>query len=305
MNHTTVLLNEAIDALNIKKNGIYIDCTLGGGGHSSTIHQKLSDGLLISLDQDQFAIDYVKDKFGVHRNWIIEYANFESIDIVVNNNGFEKVDGILYDLGVSSFHFDDEERGFSYKYDATLDMRMDKSKEFSAYNVVNDYSFQDLVKILRVYGEEKFATSITRNILKAREVTPIKTTFELVDIIKSSLPMKELSKKGHPAKKTFQAIRIAVNQELDVLEKSLRKAIKLLNNDGYLVVISFQSLEDRIVKHIFREVSTIPFDPVDLRIQTAKPVYKMVNKKIITPKEEEIINNNRSHSAKMRILKKC
>ena len=249
--HITVLLNEAVDGLNIKPDGTYVDCTLGGGGHSGLILSKLSEnGKLYSFDQDITAINFNKDKFKEENelgkiNFI--KSNFRNISEELNKRNILGVDGILYDLGVSSPQFDNADRGFSYNYDAPLDMRMDQSQSLTARDVVNDWSYEQLVRIFFRYGEEKFAKSIARRIEKVRQQTPIETTGQLVDLIKEAIPAKARRKGGHPAKKTFQAIRIAVNDELGALEESLEQALDLLNPGGRISVITFQSLEDRLV----------------------------------------------------------
>jgi len=251
--HISVLLNESLDYLNIKEDGIYVDCTLGGGGHSFEILSRLETGHLYAFDQDEYAISRATEKLDtLHKNYTIIKNNFVNIKEALANIGVEKVDGILYDLGVSSFQFDIPERGFSYNYDAPLDMRMNQNQELTAEVIVNEYSFHDIMHILQRYGEEKNAKLIARKIELVRKEKPIKTTFDLVAVIKSALPSKVLNKKGHPAKKTFQALRIAVNDELQVFEKSLEKAFGLLNPEGRIVVITFHSLEDRIAKTMMK-----------------------------------------------------
>ena len=251
--HKSVLLEESIDGLNIKENGVYVDCTLGFGGHSSEILKRLKKGLLIAIDQDDMAIKASKERLSkISDNYEIIKCNFVRMKEELLKRGISKVDGILFDLGVSSPQLDIDERGFSYHHDAKLDMRMDQSKEFSAYDVVNTYDYDKLVKIFREYGEEKYAISIAKQIIKYRENKPIETTLELVDIIKSGMPYKAM-RDSHPARKVFQAIRIEVNDELNVLEKALEDAISLLNVNGRICVITFHSLEDRIVKNIFRK----------------------------------------------------
>lgn len=302
MKHVTVLLNEAVENLNIKEDGIYVDATLGGGGHSSLILSKLTTGKLICFDQDEFAINQAREKLSkINNNFIIIKSNFVNLKRRLEEYGIIGIDGIIYDLGVSSFQFDDEERGFSYNYDARLDMRMDRTQELSAYEIVNSYSYEQIVEILFRYGEENFARKIASSIISSR---PVETTFELVEAIKKALPMKVLMTKGHPAKKTFQALRIAVNDELRVFEKSLYQAIDLLNKQGRVVVISFHSLEDRICKTIFKEKSTINIPKNIPIIVTEKPVLNLISKKPILPSQEEIEANNRAHSAKMRVAEK-
>ena len=304
MEHKTVLLNEAIEYLCIKEDGIYVDCTLGGAGHSSLILSKLKKGHLYSFDQDEYAIKVSKERLDkIGKNYTIIKSNFVNIKEELNKLGIDKVDGILYDLGVSSFQFDDESRGFSYNSDAKLDMRMNQDNKLSAYEVVNEYSYNDLVKIFYMYSEEPFSKQIARKIEEARKTKKIETTFELVDVIKSALPQKVLNSKGHPAKRVFQALRIEVNDELKVFEKSLADAIDMLNSDGRIVVISFHSLEDRIAKDMFREVTTIN-TPKNLPVMPEEAKYELVNKHVITASEEELLENNRAHSAKMRVLRK-
>lgn len=308
--HITVLLNEAVDGLNIKPDGTYVDCTLGGGGHSGLILSKLSEnGKLYSFDQDITAINFNKDKFKEENelgkiNFI--KSNFRNISEELNKRNILGVDGILYDLGVSSPQFDNADRGFSYNYDAPLDMRMDQSQSLTARDVVNDWSYEQLVRIFFRYGEEKFAKSIARRIEKVRQQTPIETTGQLVDLIKEAIPAKARRKGGHPAKKTFQAIRIAVNDELGVLEESLEQALDLLNPGGRISVITFQSLEDRLVKVMFKQKTSLPELPPGLPVipDSQKVEYKLITRKPIVPSEDEITHNNRAHSAKLRIIEK-
>lgn len=305
MYHKSVLLNEVIDNLNIKEDGIYVDATLGYAGHSSKILSKLTKGHLYGFDQDDFAITKSKEKLStISNNYTIIRSNFSNLKEELRGKNITSIDGILFDLGMSSVQIDDKTRGFSFKQDAKLDMRMDTTSSFSAYDVVNTYSYQDLVRILRDYGEEKYATSIARNIEKSRNIKPIVTTFELVDIIKSSMPMKAM-REGHPAKRTFQAIRIEVNHELEVLETGLRQALDLLNINGRCCVITFQSLEERIVKNIYREYSSIPSEMKNLPYIPEKylPKYKIVSK-TITPSKEELEENSRSHSARLRVIER-
>lgn len=308
--HITVLLNEAVDGLNIKPDGTYVDCTLGGGGHSGLILSKLSEnGKLYSFDQDIAAINFNKDKFKEENelgkiNFI--KSNFRNISEELNKRNILGVDGILYDLGVSSPQFDNADRGFSYNYDAPLDMRMDQSQSLTARDVVNDWSYEQLVRIFFRYGEEKFAKSIARRIEKVRQQTPIETTGQLVDLIKEAIPAKARRKGGHPAKKTFQAIRIAVNDELGALEESLEQALDLLNPGGRISVITFQSLEDRLVKVMFKQKTSLPELPPGLPVipDSQKVEYKLITRKPIVPSEDEITHNNRAHSAKLRIIEK-
>lgn len=306
--HTTVLLNEAVEGLNIKPDGIYVDCTLGGAGHSSVILSKLGEhGKLIAFDQDETAIVHAKEKLSAyHEKLIIVKSNFLHLKEELGNLGIFKVDGILYDLGVSSPQLDTPERGFSYHHDAPLDMRMDNDAPVSAYDVVNHWSYEDLVRIFFRYGEEKFSKQIARKIEAARELKPIETTFELVDLIKEAIPAPARRKGGHPAKRIFQAIRIAVNDELSVFEDSLNQAIELLCPGGRISVITFHSLEDRICKVTFKKASETPDLPSGLPIipDEYKPILKLISRKPILPSEEELERNNRARSAKLRIAEK-
>ncbi|WP_033543525.1 16S rRNA (cytosine(1402)-N(4))-methyltransferase RsmH [Planococcus sp. CAU13] len=307
-NHTTVLLHETVDGLNIRPDGIYVDCTLGGAGHSEYLVKQLSDeGHLFCFDQDETAIGHAKEKLKdyIHRITFI-HANFKDIKIELEERGIEKVDGILYDLGVSSPQLDTPERGFSYHNDAPLDMRMDQSAKLSAYEVVNNWSFEDLVRIFYRYGEEKFSKQIARKIEAAREKAPIETTGQLVECIKEGIPAFARRTGGHPAKRVFQAIRIAVNDELGAAETSLQDAITLLAPKGRISVITFHSLEDRICKTIFKEASSLPELPPNLPVIPTgmEPVLKLITRKPILPSEEELAHNNRSRSAKLRIAEK-
>lgn len=303
LKHYSVLLNESIEYLNIKKDGKYLDCTVGGGGHSSLILSKIPLGFLYGFDQDSFAISKSSTRLKeIGNNFTIYQDNFVNI-----NKYFEEksLDGIIYDLGVSSFQFDIPERGFSYRFDGPLDMRMNQDDILTAETIVNTYSENELIRIFYQYGEEKYASSIAKKIIKHRQVKPITSTFELVDIIKSSLPARELRKPGHPAKQVFQALRIEVNHELEYLERSLKDALNCLNIGGRLVVITFHSLEDRIVKQIFKKATSldlpkgIPFIPEGYEVN-----YKLVNSKIILPSDEELLENSRSHSAKLRVIER-
>ncbi len=303
--HVTVLLNESVEQLNIKEDGIYVDMTLGGGGHSSEILKKLTTGKLYCFDQDQYAIDRATEKLSsIGHNFEIIKSNFINIKQELFSRGIESVDGVLFDLGVSSFQFDTPERGFSYRFDAPLDMRMDQSSDVSAYNIVNESEEKDLANILFKYADEKFSRQIARNIVKVRSEKPVKTTFDLVDIIRDSLPAKVVNSKGHPAKKTFQALRIAVNDELRVFEIALKDSIELLKKGGRVSVITFHSLEDRICKHMFKELTTSKI-PVGVPVlgEEVLPI-KVITKKPILPTEEELQHNNRAHSAKLRVCEK-
>lgn len=306
-NHISVLLNESVDGLNIKENGIYVDCTLGGGGHSSEILKRLTTGKLYCFDQDVNAIQAAEKKMlEIGDNFEIINSNFKNIKHELNERGVECVDGVIFDLGVSSPQFDIPERGFSYRFDATLDMRMDQSSELTAYDVINTYEYKELFKILDWYGGEKHAKQIARNIEAQREIKPIETTFELVDIIKNSIPMRDRRTGSHPAKKSFQAFRIEVNKELEVFENALKDALLLLNSGGRISVITFHSLEDRICKNIFKENSSIKKLPKDIPVipEEFKPKFKLINKKPIIATESELEHNRRSHSAKLRIIEK-
>ena len=306
--HIPVLLNEVIENLNINPDGIYIDLTLGRAGHSSEILKRLSNkGKLIGFDQDIDAIQASIERLSkISSNFEVIKSNFENVKEELLKRGITKVDGILADLGVSSPQFDQGDRGFSYRFDAKLDMRMDQNANLSAYEIVNTYSLIDLTRIFREYGEEKYAYEIAKRIVREREQKPVETTFELVDIIKRSLPSKELSKKGHPAKQVFQALRIETNRELEVLERMLKDGLELLSSKGRMAIITFQSLEDRIVKNIFKEVSTpkatprwMPSLPEDQEVD-----YQLINKKVIVASEEELKRNPRSESAKLRVIER-
>ncbi len=302
--HKTVLLNEAIDNLNIKEDGIYVDATLGFGGHSGLILKRIKRGFLFAFDQDNMAIEYSEKKLKeIGDNFEIIKSNFVNLKEELNKRGIKEIDGIVYDLGVSSPQLDIAERGFSYHNDAKLDMRMDRSKSFSAYNVVKEYDFTDLVRILRDYGEEKYASSIANNIVKSRQVKNIETTLELVEIIKNSMPKREL-RDGHPARKTFQAIRIEVNKELDVLKESLLESLSMLKVGGRISVITFHSLEDRIVKETFNKyskvdsnLSKLPYIPEEYL-----PKYKIIVN--ITPTDKEIEENPRARSSRLRVIER-
>lgn len=302
--HKTVLLNEAIDNLNIKEDGIYVDATLGFGGHSGLILKRVKRGFLFAFDQDEMAIEYSKKKLSeIGDNFEIIKSNFVNLKDELNKRNIDKIDGIVFDLGVSSPQLDIPERGFSYHNDAPLDMRMDRDKDFSAYDVVNSYSYNDLVRILRDYGEEKYASNIANNIVKYRNEKSIDTTLELVEIIKKSMPYKAM-KDSHPARKTFQAIRIEVNDELNVLKMALEEALDMLNVGGRISVITFHSLEDRIVKEIFNKyskvdsnLSKLPFIP-----KGYLPKYKLIAN--ITPSKEEIEENNRARSSRLRVIER-
>lgn len=308
--HTTVLLEETVNGLDVKEDGIYVDCTLGGGGHSRLILSELGEnGHLYSFDQDQTAIDYNQKNLAeyVAKGQVtFVKSNFRNLKNELNHLGIDGVDGVLYDLGVSSPQFDDAERGFSYRFDAPLDMRMDQTQKLNAREVVNEWSYNDLVRIFFRYGEEKYSKQVARKIESTREEKPIETTGELADLIKSAIPAAARRTGGHPAKKIFQAIRIAVNDELGALEESLEQALQILNPAGRISVITFQSLEDRLVKRMFKEQTEIGDLPAGLPIipDDMKPKYKLINRKPIIPSEDELEENRRSHSAKLRIIEK-
>ncbi len=306
--HTTVLLKETVDGLNIRPNGVYVDCTLGGAGHSEYLLSQLSeDGMLYAFDQDETALKHAKEKLSSYGSRVqFIQSNFKFIKEELSMLGIEKVDGILYDLGVSSPQLDTPERGFSYHHDAPLDMRMDMDSPITAFNIVNEWSFEDLVRIFFRYGEEKFSKQIARKIEAARSIKPIETTFELVELIKDGIPAPARRKGGHPAKRVFQAIRIAVNDELSVFEDSLSDAIDLLAPKGRISVITFHSLEDRICKSIFKEASTGPELPRGLPVipEEYKATLSLITRKPILPSEEELELNNRARSAKLRIAEK-
>ncbi len=302
--HIPVMLNEVIDNLTIRPDGIYVDMTLGGGGHSEAILKQLNTGHLYAFDQDPYAIEKAKIRLHNYSNVTFIARNFVDVSEALQSLNVDKIDGFLYDLGVSSFQFDIPERGFSYQWDSPLDMRMNPESPLSAYTIVNEYSYQELSQILYRYGEEPNTKLIVSGIIRARQIKPIMTTFELVDVIKSSLPMKILSKKGHPAKQTFQALRIAVNDELRVFETSLRQAIHLLAPKGRIAVITFHSLEDRICKQVFKEFSTIEIPKGLPIIVTEKPLLRLVNQHVITASEEELTINHRAKSAKLRVCEK-
>lgn len=308
MKHYSVLLEESIEGLAIRTNGIYVDGTLGRGGHSSEILKLIPDGHLYAFDRDASAIKESTERLSkIRGNYTLIHSRFSRLKEALAAYGVYEIDGMVLDLGVSSPQFDEAQRGFSYRFDAPLDMRMDQSQKLQAYEVVNHWDYHELVRIFYQYGEEQYAKQIARKIEMVRAHTPIYTTFELVDVIKSALPSKVLHKKGHPAKKVFQAIRIAVNDELQELEAVLKDALKLLNIGGRLSVISFQSLEDRIVKDAFQNVSKvkqvdkrIPILPQDME----EAPFMLVNKKVILARKEELEVNNRSHSAKLRIIER-
>lgn len=308
--HETVLLRETIDGLEINPNGVYVDCTLGGAGHAQYILSQLSDkGKLYAFDQDINAINNAKEVLKeeyAQGKVVFIHSNFRNLKEELANLSIRYIDGIYYDLGVSSPQLDHADRGFSYHQEAKLDMRMDQSQELSAYEVVNYWSYEQLVKIIFRYGEEKFAKRIVRSIEQTREKKPIEYTTELAEIVKLAIPAATRRTGGHPAKKTFQAIRIAINDELGSIEESLEQALDLLKVGGRLSVISFHSLEDRLVKQMFKQVSTPPETPNNLPLlpEQMKPAYRLVNRKPILASNEELEHNNRSRSAKLRIIER-
>lgn len=308
-NHYSVLLDETIELLDINPNGIYVDGTLGGAGHSLEIVKRLDKGRLIGIDQDEDAIKAAKARLEGHEDKVtIVKSNYENMPKVLEGLGIHKVNGIVLDLGVSSFQLDEKDRGFSYmSSDSLLDMRMDKEGKLTACDIVNDYSYEELVRILRVYGEERFAPNISKNICKARENKKITTTGELNQIIEESIPKKNRLKGGHPSKRTFQALRIEVNRELEVLEKSIGSMIDMLDENGRICIITFHSLEDRIVKNIFRENENPCICPKEFPVCACGRVSKgeVVTRKPILPSDLEISENSRSRSAKLRCFKRC
>ena len=302
--HYSVLLEESIKHLNLKENSIIVDCTLGYAGHSSRVLKEIKKGFLFAFDQDDEAIKYSKEKLDkIADNYEIIRSNFVNLKEELNRRNVNEVDGILYDLGVSSPQLDNKERGFSFHADAKLDMRMDTKQKLSAYEVVNSYSYNDLVRIFRVYGEEKCATSIAKNIITIRENKPIETTLELAEIIRNSVPEKYRREK-HPARKVFQAIRIEVNNELNVFENSLNQALDLVKVGGRICVITFHSLEDRICKDIFKRVSSVDPSLKNLPIipEEYQPKFKVVAN--IEPSAHELEENNRSRSARLRVIER-
>ena len=306
--HVPIMLSEVLEGLAIKPDGIYVDGTLGGAGHSSEIVKRLGDkGKLIGIDQDQDAIEAASKRLEPYKNVEIVHSNYLNIKSILSGLGIDSVDGILLDLGVSSYQFDNKDRGFSYREDAKLDMRMDTSQEYTAQDIVNDYSEEDLRRILKVYGEEKFAGRIAENIVKARTDKRIETTFELNEIIKSSIPAAVRRQGKNPCKKTYQAIRIELNKELSVLEDSLDEMIELLNPGGRLCIITFHSLEDRIVKNAFRTAERPCTCPPEFPVCVCgkKSKGKVITRKPIVADEDELEVNPRSSSAKLRIFEKC
>lgn len=304
--HVSVLLQESISSLNLLENSVVVDATLGYGGHSSNILERISKGYLFAFDQDSEAIRYSTDRLSsIGTNFTIIKSNFVNMKEELEKRGINKVDAVLFDLGVSSPQLDDESRGFSFHNDARLDMRMDRDQKLSAYEVVNEYSEQDLARIFYKYGEDKFSKSVARRIVEYRKEKPIETTLELVEVIKSGVPMKYRINK-HPARQIFQAIRIEVNHELDVIEPALSQALELLRVGGRVAVITFHSLEDRLVKNYFKEMTKIddkvkgmPNIPDEYL-----PDFKLVVNKAIIPSDSEIENNPRARSSKLRVIER-
>lgn len=305
--HVSVLLDECIDALAIKEDGIYVDCTLGGAGHSSEIVKRLSeDGRLIGFDQDKDALKAAGERLKEYNNVTYVHSNFYAIYDVLTDLGIDGVDGILMDLGVSSYQLDNGERGFSYMQDAPLDMRMNRENSFSAYEVVNTYSEDELFRIIKEYGEEKFAKRIASFIVRNREEKNIETTLELVEIIKAAIPAKARREGPHPAKRTFQAIRIEVNKELEIIKRTILDGVKKLNKGGRMAIITFHSLEDRIVKNTFKELANPCTCPSEFPVCVCnkKAEVKLITRKPIEASKEELEFNPRSRSAKLRIIEK-
>ncbi|AFR99801.1 16S rRNA (cytosine(1402)-N(4))-methyltransferase RsmH [Lentilactobacillus buchneri] len=307
--HVTVLLNEAVKGLNINPDGTYVDATLGGGGHTTKILEQLTNGHLYSFDQDEEAIAYNQQHLAEYieaGKLTLIHDNFRHLKSALQNVDVSGIDGIVYDLGVSSPQFDEAGRGFSYRFDARLDMRMDQDNPIDAWKIVNEWPYEKLVRIFYRYGEEKFAKSIARRIETVRREHPIDTTNDLVEVIKEGIPAAARRHGGHPAKKVFQAVRIAVNDELSALEDSLEQALDLLNVNGRISVITFQSLEDRLVKTMFKEKTSLPELPPNLPIipEGIKPKFKSITRKPIVPTEAELEENHRSHSAKLRIIER-
>ncbi|GGG33488.1 16S rRNA (cytosine1402-N4)-methyltransferase [Lactobacillus apis] len=310
--HTSVLLHETIENLNPQNGGLYVDATFGGGGHAKYLLSKLKNGTLIGFDQDEYAIKSAQLNFASLLNpnsdprLELVHDNFSHLKKNLVELGYQNgIDGIYYDLGVSSPQFDQAGRGFSYRFDARLDMRMDQSQSFDAYQLVNNYSQKELADILYKFGDEKYSRQIARKIVERRQNRPIETTFELVEVIKEAIPAFARRTGGHPAKKTFQALRVAVNHELDVLQESLEEAIELLKPGSRISVITFQSDEDKIVKNIFKKYSEVEVPRgMPMIPDSMKPTLRLVNRKPIVASKEELENNNRSHSAKLRVAEK-
>ncbi len=303
--HKSVLLAESIRGLNIREDGTYVDCTLGGGGHSAEILKHLTTGRLIAIDQDQEALDHAAQRLAEYRNVTYVHSNFENLAAILDEHAPEGVDGILMDLGVSSYQLDNPQRGFSYMSDAPLDMRMDQAADLTAYDVVNGYSESDLIRIIKDYGEERFASRIARTIVRARAEHKVNSTFELNELIKRSIPAKDRRTGPHPSKRTFQAIRIEVNRELTILKQTIEGGIARLRPGGRYAIITFHSLEDRIVKTVFREQADPCTCPRHLPCVCGKtPVVTLVSRKAIEPGHDELGENPRARSAKLRLCEK-
>lgn len=301
--HKSVLLEETIEGLNIKSNGIYVDATLGGGGHTYEILKRAKDGKVIGIDQDIYAINRAEQKLSEFNNFIAYRSNFSNINEILDDLNIDKIDGIIFDLGVSSFQLDIPERGFSYNHDAPLDMRMDKSQNISAWHVINGYDERELTRIISEYGEENWASRIAKFIIEARETEFIETTGQLVNIIKKAIPAAARQDGPHPAKRTFQAIRIEVNKELEILENTVKNAVDRLNVGGRICIISFHSLEDRIIKNTFSDLNKDCICPREFPkcICDHRRKLKLINKKPIVSNDVELENNPRGRSAKLRI----
>lgn len=305
--HRTVLLKETIDLLGVRKDGVYLDCTLGGGGHAAMILESLGEtGLLIGLDQDSVALENGRKRFSGHRNVRIVKSNFRQLDRVLEDLGINGLDGVVFDLGVSSPQLDEGERGFSYHQEAPLDMRMDRSHPLTAREVVNTYSRQDLIRILKEYGEERWAERIVEFILEGRKERPLETTGDLVEKIRQAIPAQVRREGGHPARKTFQALRIEVNDELGALKEALEKAVLALKPGGRIAVITFHSLEDRIVKEYFRTQVQGCICPPEFPVCVCgrRPLLKLVNRRPVAPDEEELKENRRARSARLRVAER-
>ena len=306
--HYSVMLAETVDSLNIKPGGVYVDCTLGGAGHSARILEKMGgDGKLVGIDRDEYAIQKASQRLEKYKdNILLIKGNFCDAPELLSENGIHKIDGVVADLGVSSFQLDNADRGFSYMHDAPLDMRMSRQDKLSAYDVVNGYEEKELSRIINLFGEERFASKIAYNICRTREKQPIKTTAELAEVVKNSIPAKNRADEHHPAKRTFQAIRIEVNGELDVIDKMILGLFPMLESGGRMAVITFHSLEDRIVKHTFAELAKGCECPPDFPVCVCgkKPQGVVVTKKPILPSEQELEENPRSRSAKLRVCEK-
>lgn len=304
--HISVLLKESVDALNINPNGIYADGTLGGGGHSYEIVKNLSGGMLVGIDRDKEAICAAKKRLSEFENVLYINDNYKNIKNILKENNIDGLDGAVLDLGVSSYQLDNPERGFSYIEDAPLDMRMNADDALSAYNVINEYEKEELIRIFFEYGEEKFSRKIAENIVAARLISPIKTTAELSEIVKKSIPAKTVKKGSHPAKRVFQAVRIEVNGEIEHLENAVRDFFDVLKTGGHLAIITFHSLEDRIVKNVFASLATGCICPKEFPVCVCnnKPKGKIITRKPIIPSDKEMVENSRSKSSKLRVIEK-